>query len=463
MTSDERTALIRKYRDGYRVVQEALAGATAGELDAKPAPNKWSAREIVHHLADSEMTAGDPPAPLIAEDGPVIHGYDQDEFARRLYYDRPIETSLQALRASRRESTADLLDRLTAGRMDARGHAFRARAVQRRAVAEDLPDPRAQARRADSHRARGAVEGTVVTGPRCRSANKASASSSTAETSPAPAGTPHAALPGAHQLGAPASPLRALRGARPIRTGCRSAASCIRIRTAARATRNGRRRPRWNASISATPVSTGAERRAVRHVNLAAAACDFGVLVERRLEQRRPEMHARQAARIQSRGEWLRRRPTARHQLERLASCRGPRRRSCPRTARCPGRRPRSRASGCSATAAPRAARSSSKYIAARPALHRHDLELGADAELLVEEPRQLADRHAVPHRDRILADERLESRLEHRPFDRRRRRSDSGRSQTIDRQAVPCARRAGSWPSCRCRCRCACRRPADR
>lgn len=111
MTNDERTALIRRYRDGYRVVQEALAGATAGELDARPAPNKWSAREIVHHLADSEMTAAIRLRRLIAEDGPVIHGYDQDEYARRLYYDRPIETSLQAVRFAR-ESTAELLDRL---------------------------------------------------------------------------------------------------------------------------------------------------------------------------------------------------------------------------------------------------------------------------------------------------------------------------------------------------------------
>ena len=61
----------------------------------------------------------------------------------------------------------------------------------------------------------------------------------------------------------------------------------------------------------------------------------------------------------------------------------------------------------------------------APPALHRHDLERGADAEVLVEEPRQLADRHAVPHRDRELADERLEARHEHRALRRRRRRSD--------------------------------------
>ena len=111
MTTDERASLIRKYRDGYQIVQEALAGATPGELDAKPAPGKWSAREIVHHLADSEMTAAIRLRRLIAEENPVITGYDQDEFARRLFYDRPIDSSLQALRFAR-ETTADLLDRL---------------------------------------------------------------------------------------------------------------------------------------------------------------------------------------------------------------------------------------------------------------------------------------------------------------------------------------------------------------
>ena len=111
MTSDERATLISKYRDGYRVVQDALAGATATELDAKPAPGKWSAREIVHHLADSEMTAAIRLRRLLAENQPVIHAYDQEEFARRLHYDRPIDASLQVLRYAR-EATAELLDRL---------------------------------------------------------------------------------------------------------------------------------------------------------------------------------------------------------------------------------------------------------------------------------------------------------------------------------------------------------------
>ena len=49
---------------------------------------------------------------LIAEDDPVISGYDEVEFAKRLTSDRPIEPSLEAMRWAR-ESTAQILERLT--------------------------------------------------------------------------------------------------------------------------------------------------------------------------------------------------------------------------------------------------------------------------------------------------------------------------------------------------------------
>ena len=112
MDAKARKKLIEQYKDGYRVVAEALVGATDEELDARPAPGKWTARDVVHHLADSEMTAAVRARLLIAVDGPQIVGFDQDEFARRLQYDRPIEASLEAFKAVRR-ATAELLERLT--------------------------------------------------------------------------------------------------------------------------------------------------------------------------------------------------------------------------------------------------------------------------------------------------------------------------------------------------------------
>jgi hypothetical protein len=111
MDTEERTKLIAQYRDGYSAVAEALLKITPEELDARPSPNAWTAREIVHHLADSEMTAAIRLRRLLAEQAPEIHGYDQEEFARRLHYDRPHETSLELFRYARL-ATAELLDRL---------------------------------------------------------------------------------------------------------------------------------------------------------------------------------------------------------------------------------------------------------------------------------------------------------------------------------------------------------------
>jgi len=112
MNADARQKLLDEYKDGYRVVAEALVGATGEEMDVRPAPGKWSAREVVHHLADSELIAAVRARLLIAVDKPQIVGFDQDEFARRLHYDRPIEGSLDAFKSARR-TTAELLEKLT--------------------------------------------------------------------------------------------------------------------------------------------------------------------------------------------------------------------------------------------------------------------------------------------------------------------------------------------------------------
>ena len=112
MQPDERTQLIAQYADGYRAVAEALLKITPEELDARPGPGKWSAREIVHHLADSEMTAAVRLRLLVAEDAPTIKGFDQDRFAARLSYQRPHEASLELFRATR-ASTAELMGCLT--------------------------------------------------------------------------------------------------------------------------------------------------------------------------------------------------------------------------------------------------------------------------------------------------------------------------------------------------------------
>ncbi|HEY8742681.1 MAG TPA: DinB family protein [Chloroflexota bacterium] len=112
MDTAKRGRLLAQYKDGHREVTEALAGLTEEDLDARPLAGEWTAREIVHHLADSEMTSAIRLRRLLVEEQPAILAYDEEAFARHLYYDRPIAASLDALRAAR-QTTADILDRLS--------------------------------------------------------------------------------------------------------------------------------------------------------------------------------------------------------------------------------------------------------------------------------------------------------------------------------------------------------------
>lgn len=108
----ERDALIERFRTGYDDVVDALGGITDQELDREPADGGWTPRMVAHHLADSEATAYVRLRRLIAEDDPAIVGYDEEGFARRLHYDRPIDSSLAVLRAVRTASL-ELLESLS--------------------------------------------------------------------------------------------------------------------------------------------------------------------------------------------------------------------------------------------------------------------------------------------------------------------------------------------------------------
>ena len=112
MNAVEREALIDRYEDGFRAITSALEAITDAELEAREAPGEWSPREIVHHLADSEMTSAIRLRLLIAQDAPTLLGYDQEAFVRHLYPDRPIAPSLAAFEAAR-AATAPILRRLS--------------------------------------------------------------------------------------------------------------------------------------------------------------------------------------------------------------------------------------------------------------------------------------------------------------------------------------------------------------
>ena len=113
MTHEEIESLVAQYKAGYNEVAESLEGFPEEQLSAHPIPGKWSAREIVQHLADSEMNRAIRLRKLLTEDDAQIQGYDQESYAARLRYnERDIAPALDALRGAR-ATTAQLLDSMT--------------------------------------------------------------------------------------------------------------------------------------------------------------------------------------------------------------------------------------------------------------------------------------------------------------------------------------------------------------
>jgi hypothetical protein len=105
----QRDELIRRYEEGPQRLADAIRDLSVDELDGRPADGGWSPREVVHHTADSELTSAIRLRKLLAEDNARIDGYDEMEFSRRLHYrERPIASSLAAVRAAR-ESSASIL------------------------------------------------------------------------------------------------------------------------------------------------------------------------------------------------------------------------------------------------------------------------------------------------------------------------------------------------------------------
>jgi hypothetical protein len=108
----ERAALVDRYARGPSLLRAAFAAAPEAARSFRSAPGRWSPRQVVCHCADAEMIAAVRIRFVLAEDHPVLVGYDQDRWAERLpYEDFPPEVAL-AVVDSVCAHTAALLRRL---------------------------------------------------------------------------------------------------------------------------------------------------------------------------------------------------------------------------------------------------------------------------------------------------------------------------------------------------------------
>jgi hypothetical protein len=81
--------------------------ASAAKLRKRPAPGKWSAGEILAHLADSEIVTGWRMRQILGAPGTQIQAFDQNAWAAAGHYEkRDARKSLAQFRAAREANLA---------------------------------------------------------------------------------------------------------------------------------------------------------------------------------------------------------------------------------------------------------------------------------------------------------------------------------------------------------------------
>ena len=114
-------------------IGEYLEVIGAHGVNVAPAPGKWSAAEIVCHLADCEMVFGFRLRQTLAEDGPTIQPFDQEKWAATYHGVTRLTGARNIHRAAQVESGADSRGAAGGGGQDNDAS---------RAGRDDLSDPR---------------------------------------------------------------------------------------------------------------------------------------------------------------------------------------------------------------------------------------------------------------------------------------------------------------------------------
>ena len=96
------STLIDDYSGGATLLRDALRRAASCDLDARPVPGRWSVREVVCHLADSEIVYADRMKRVVAEEDPTFFEADPDLFGRALCcQQRTLDAELNVIDAVR--------------------------------------------------------------------------------------------------------------------------------------------------------------------------------------------------------------------------------------------------------------------------------------------------------------------------------------------------------------------------
>ena len=98
-------------RDTPQKLSELVKDVPRDRLGAPETAGKWSIREVVQHLADSELNGSLRFRMVLAQDRPPLIGYDQDLWAQRLHYSESNVDDALAEFTSLRRANIRLLER----------------------------------------------------------------------------------------------------------------------------------------------------------------------------------------------------------------------------------------------------------------------------------------------------------------------------------------------------------------
>jgi len=102
---------LERFRRAAELLATVLTGAAGEEVDYVRAPGRWSIRQIMAHLADSELVGAHRLRAVIAEENPTLTSFDQDAWTKNLDYARRKPTqSLDTFRRLRAENYELLKD-----------------------------------------------------------------------------------------------------------------------------------------------------------------------------------------------------------------------------------------------------------------------------------------------------------------------------------------------------------------
>lgn len=120
----EHEDLIARYAAAPQQLEAVLDALQPGALDRAPGQGEWTARQIVIHLADSEIMAGVRFRLLLAQDEPTFPLYQQARWAEEMHYataDAAAVAEAVQLFTHLRTATTRLLRHLPADRWDRAG------------------------------------------------------------------------------------------------------------------------------------------------------------------------------------------------------------------------------------------------------------------------------------------------------------------------------------------------------